>query len=288
MQLSLNSYYSFFKEENFHFLKLEDLYNNANIEEITKSHSLNYYTFLLVTTGIGTHSIDFKEYNFSHGTFLTIRKNITQKFHLGEKVKGYLIFFNEEFLHNYLGEFELSKTIHSFNEFLTSSKTQLMRKDFIEVLYLFQKMEIESKEIKDNFSNTIIRSKIHILINKIHRFKSRGYDKTQLSKQLKDFIKFQDFLESNFFKTKKVKDYSDLMGFSSKKLNGIIKYVTNKPAKEFIDDFIITKIKKELLFSNNSIKEIAFKFNFNESTNFFKYFKGHTNYTPDEFRKRFS
>jgi AraC family transcriptional regulator, transcriptional activator of pobA len=284
---SIRIYDSSFKDQNFSFFKFENIFQQADLDAITTNHRLNYYILFLVTDDIGRHSIDDKDYYFSKGTFFAIRKNKLHKFYFNDKAKGYLLFFKEEFLHNYLSEFELSKTLHAFNELLASPKTQLESNDFIEMLYLLEKIESEYTKISDSYSKNIIRSKIHILLTKIHRFKSRGYDKIQLSKYLKDYIKFQDLLEENYSKTKKVKDYARFMGFSSKKLNTIIKYVSNKPAKEFIDEFIIIKAKKKLLYSNSSIKEIAFELSFNDPTNFFKYFKKHTSFTPENFRKRY-
>ena len=56
-------------------------------------------------------------------------------------------------------------------------------------------------------------------------------------------------------------------------------------SKEFINDTVIIKIKRQLLHSNLSIKEIAFRVGFNDPTNFYKYFKKNTSYTPESYRK---
>ena len=87
--------------------------------------------------------------------------------------------------------------------------------------------------------------------------------------------------------SKKVNFYASKLGFSSKKLNTIINYVTSKKAKEFIDDVVIIKAKKNLLHSNLSVKEIAFKLGFKDPTNFYKYFRKHTSFTPDSYKKRY-
>ena len=107
----------------------------------------------------------------------------------------------------------------------------------------------------------------------------------QLSNYLKEFIRFQNLLEQEYATTKKVFDYANKLGYSTKKLNTVVNFVANKPAKEFINDTVVIKIKRQLLHSDYSIKEIAFKVGFNDPTNLYKYFKKYTNSTPEAFRK---
>ncbi len=74
------------------------------------------------------------------------------------------------------------------------------------------------------------------------------------------------------------------MGISTKKLNTFTKAIIHKSAKEFIDKICIKQIKRLLTNTNFSIKEIAYQMSFEETTNFYKYFKRQTSYTPEQFR----
>ena len=87
-----------------------------------------------------------------------------------------------------------------FSHFV-SPKTQLNGYEFKEVTNLLTKINNEFLKVSDDYSLRIIRSHLHILITLIHRIKSRGYDKVQLSNYLRDFIKFQDILEKNYSKS---------------------------------------------------------------------------------------
>lgn len=214
-----------------------------------------------------------------------IRKNQLHRFHYQKDTKGFLLFFKEEFLNSYLNEIEIAKIIQIFNEFITSPKTQCKKEDFAELNLLFEGIYNEYKNINDAYSLQIIRSLLHVVTSLIYRAKSKTFSKLEHKKNLREFIKFQHILEKNYQISKKVKFYADAMGFSSKKLNTIIQFITSKTAKDFIDDVVIIKIKKELLYTNLSIKEVAFKTGFKDTTNFFKYFKTRTNYTPKEYRK---
>jgi len=276
-----------FSISNFNIIKIKDLLKSEIEEAITKNHKVNFYILMVVTTDIGRHSIDYNDYYYTKGTILAIRKNKIHHFYRNNNVKGYLLLFKDEFLNSYLNQIEVAKTVQMFNELLVSPKTQLKEDEFDEVFYLLIQIEKEVKKISDEYSLKIIRSLLHILITLIHRIKSKGYNKVQLSNYLKEFVKFQNLLEKNYNESKKVNYYAEKMGFSSKKLNSIVQYIANKPVKAFIDDLVIIKAKSYLLHSNLSVKEVAYKLGFKDPTNLYKYFKKHTKLTPEAFRKKY-
>lgn len=281
-----NKYNSQNQESNFSIIRTEDLFNSSDENIITTNHKINFYVLFLVTKDSGIHTIDYKDFYYSKGTILAIRKNQIQRFYVN-KSQGYLLFFKEDFLNRYLNDNEVSKTIQVFNELLISPKTQLNDKGFKTVFQVVQQIDDEFLNISDEYSNKIIRSLLHILITLIHRIKSKGYNKVELNNYLKEFIKFQNLIEKEYYKTKKVADYASKMGFSAKKLNTIVNYITNKSVKAFIDEVVIIKAKKDLLHSNMSVKEVAFKLGFKDPANFYKYFKKHTKYTPEAYKKRY-
>ncbi|WP_105049730.1 AraC family transcriptional regulator [Polaribacter butkevichii] len=271
---------------NFDIVKLEKLVEFESEEVLTKNHKVSFYALIFITENSGKHSIDFTDYDYTKGTVLSIRKDQMHKFYLDKKTKGFLLCFKEEFLNSYLNEIEVASAIQMFNELLVSPKTQLINSDFVSIFQLIKGIEKEVLLVHDMYSYKLIRSLLHILITLIYRLKSKEYNNIQQSKYLKEFIKFQSALEEDYAKTKKVYDYANKLGFSTKKLNTVVKFIANKPAKEFIDDTVIIKIKRLLLQYNLSIKEIAFQVGFKDPANLYKYFKKHTTFTPDEFRKQ--
>ncbi len=74
---------------------------------------------------------------------------------------------------------------------------------------------------------------------------------------------------------------------STKKLNRIVQEIMHQPAKAYINEILIIEMKRLLMNTNFSIKEIAYKTGFEDPTNFVKYFKKSTQKTPIEFRKSF-
>ncbi|MCI4671656.1 MAG: AraC family transcriptional regulator [Bacteroidia bacterium] len=248
-----------------------------------KFHRNNFYIIMVVTYGKGSHSVDFKEINYRKGSIITIRKDQIHKFHASD-AQGYALLFTEEFVVSYLEKQQALKTLQLFNELLGSPYLEPDVKLFDDILSLVGQMEGEYEKIKDEYSLGIIRSLLHILISKLYRIKSKLNSSFSELKYLEDFIQFQALVEKKCFTTRKVKDYADMMAISSKTVNNFVRAVLDKPAKRFIDEIFIIQLKRLLVNSGHSIKEIAYQAGFEDPSNLYKFFKKYTGTTPEKFR----
>lgn len=270
----------------FDILKLEELYKRKNIDHsIEEPHKVEFFILLFVEKGNGKHAIDFVEHKCSKGTLLTIRKDQIHRFYKKGNLKGCLLIFTDEFLISYLEELETQKTMLLFNELLGVPKIQLTPNNFKSISQIISRIHHEYFNVNDNHSLGIIRSELHILITQLFRIKSKQENYNATKKYLSQFIIFQKMVEININKTAKVQEYADKMHISTKTLNNITKTIVNKSAKEFIDEIRTLQIKRLLINTKLSIKEIAYESGFEESTNFYKYFKRHTRSTPEQFRE---
>lgn len=272
----------------FDLVRLEDIYQREEIDhEIEKIHLIEFYIILFIDSGQGKHTIDFTDYDCSEGTILTIRKDQIHKFVKSESLKGVLLLFTDDFLVSYLKNLEGQKTLQLFNELLGVPKIQLSKTELEEVSNLLERMKNEYFDLNDQHSLGILRSELHILITKLFRIKSKKEEIIFNRKYLNEFIQFQKLVETNVKTTKSVQDYAKMMNMSTKTLNNITKTVVNKTAKEFVDEICTKQIKRLLINTKLSIKEIAYDSGFEETTNFYKYFKHQTETTPEKFRENF-
>lgn len=263
----------------------ELLYRDLN-HDIYKKHIVKFYIIFFVTEGEGYHTIDFTDYKYQKGTILLIRRDQIHKFFRSTNVKGFLLVFTEEFILSHMNQMEALKSLQLFNELLSLPKIELAARneEFSNFVSLVTQVEKEYK-FKDEYSLGITRSVLHIIITKLYRIKSIGGDLNEKKKYLSEFLVFQNLVEKNCFSSKKVKDYAQMMGFSTKTLNNVVQSVANKPAKNFIDEIAIKQIKRLLIGTNKSIKEIAYATGFDDPTNFFKYFKKFVGRSPEVFRQ---
>jgi AraC family transcriptional activator of pobA len=273
----------------FDIIKLEDIYTRKDLNHSPfQLHLVEFYMMILIEDGQGTHTIDFTDFQYNQGTLLTIRKDQIHQFNeRNNGVKGALLLFTDTFLVSYLEKLEALKSLQLFNEVLGVPKIQLSRTELKEVIHLIERIKKEYFETNDEYSLGIIRSELHILIAKLYRIKSSNHPIINSRKYLSEFINFQNLVEQNATQYTKVKDYAKMMSISTKTLNTITRTIVSKSAKEFIDDIFITQIKRLLINTELSIKETAYASGFEESTNFYKYFKRQTQLTPENFRITF-
>ncbi|MDC8004802.1 helix-turn-helix transcriptional regulator [Aureisphaera galaxeae] len=272
----------------FDMLKLEELFRRKSLDHNPENlHKVEFFIILLITEGQGYHTIDFTDYKCEKGTVVTIRKDQIHKFFRSDNVKGHLLLFTDEFLVSYLEKQENQKSMQLFNEFLGVPKIQLSQSDFETVKNIVHRIDEEYFETMDVHSLSIIRSELHILITQLYRIKSQSDQIIADKKYLPEFITFQNLVENHVVRTTRVKDYADMMALSTKTLNTISRNIVNKSAKEFIDEICSKQIKRLLINTSHSIKEISFMMGFEETTNFYKYFKRQLGMTPEQFRASF-
>ncbi len=269
----------------FDIISLENLFLRKNLDHSPDQlHLVEFYLLILIQEGEGSHTIDFTNYSCEKGTLLTIRKDQIHKFVKSDKPKGVILLFTDDFLASYLEKLEALKTLQLFNELLGTPKIQLTAAELAEVSHLIERIKKEYFEINDDYSLGIIRSELHVLIAKLYRIKSMYDQIISHGRYLNGFIDFQTLVEANITQHAKVSDYAKMMGLSTKTLNTITRNIVNKAAKEFIDEIYTKQIKRLLINTEHSIKEIAYLSGFEESTNFYKYFKRQTQLTPEQFR----
>ncbi|KXX70790.1 AraC family transcriptional regulator [Flammeovirga sp. SJP92] len=269
----------------FDILKIEDLLERDLDHDVCKNHLVKFYVILFVYEGEGYHTIDFTDYNYKEGTVILVRKDQIQKFFRSTNVKGYLLIFTEEFIIGHLNKMEALKAFQLFNESLSFPKIEFNNKDeFSDFMVLVKQLELEY-HAKDVFSIGITRSVLHVLIIKLFRIKDKAGYFVERKKYMSQFLAFHKLVEEECFKSKKVQYFSEKLGVSTKTLNNIVNEVVNVSAKSFIDERCIMQIKRLLISTDHSIKEIAYIAGFSDATNFFKYFKKFTNSSPKVFRQ---
>lgn len=271
-------------ELDFDIVPLESLLHRSDLDhDPTLLHRVQFYILLLVTSGTGKHTIDFEEYEYTRGSVLTIRKNQIHHFQNGD-AKGFLLLFTEEYVLSYLEQTSAKKIPELFNELLFDQHTRLNDPEFTAILTLVDQIRQEFNQDADDHTSGIIRNFLQVLVGKIHRTRSLSSSQSSDHKYTSSFMKFQQLVELYCQKERTVQYYADQLNVTTRTLNNITHRVINTSAKSCIDNITILQIKRLLINTTLSIKEIAYRSGFEETTNFFKYFKRYTHQTPESFR----
>ncbi|HAA12968.1 MAG TPA: hypothetical protein DCE41_15270 [Cytophagales bacterium] len=248
-------------------------------------HRVEFYNLLFIQSGQGVHTIDFEDIHYGPRSVLTIRKDQIHRFKAVE-ARGYMLLFTEEFLISYLERDGAQMISELFNELLFPQHTVLNTTQATQVGTLVQDMEEEFLQPLDGHTSGILRNLLQVLVSRLHRIRSGQAPQRHHTAYLQDFLKLQALVEAQCGHTRAVKDYADLMGVTPKTLSNITHRILKKAPKTFIDEVATLQIKRLLINSALSVKEIAYQTGFEEPTNLFKFFKRYTGLTPQEFREQ--
>ena len=81
-----------------------------------------------------------------------------------------------------------------------------------------------------------------------------------------------------------VKFYAEKLNTSPQNLNAACRKAADQTASIVLSGFVIGEAKRLLLYTNNTISEIAFALQFSDPSHFGKYFKKNVGFAPKYFR----
>ncbi|UMB53048.1 AraC family transcriptional regulator [Lutibacter sp. A64] len=269
----------------FEFLNLSKLFkrlDTINDHDPTEPHRISFFALLIVTKGTGKHQIDLNEYNLSEGTVLKIAKGQVHAFQKNAKYKGFLILFTESFVLNHFSKSSINVISHLYNYHITSP----IFNDKTDNESFLNQLIAELNTENDYAQKNIVAALLNLYLLRLERKSNNNKLQNNNFNLYTVFIQFKNYVEVNYTTTRNVKDYAKMLFISTKFLNQVVKEFTLDTAKTFIDNYVVLEIKRSIVSSNNSFKEIAFEKGFDEVTNFTKFFKKHTGTTPKQFKAK--
>lgn len=100
------------------------------------------------------------------------------------------------------------------------------------------------------------------------------------------FGRFIELLSNSDLKERTVNFYAEKLCITPKYLSVVCKRTSGKTASDWINEFVVKEIKKQLKHSSKSIKEIALDLDFPNLSFFGKYVKAHLGLSPTQYRKK--
>ncbi|WP_157950142.1 helix-turn-helix transcriptional regulator [Vallitalea okinawensis] len=100
------------------------------------------------------------------------------------------------------------------------------------------------------------------------------------AKKIKKYESLCSYLDSNCHFGITVKDLANTMNISPSYLSRVFKKDMGITIKEFVNAHLLDQAKKELIFTDKSIRQVAADLRFNDEFYFSNYFKRHTNCSP--------
>ena len=109
-------------------------------------------------------------------------------------------------------------------------------------------------------------------------------NRSSVSREQQLFTDFIQLVSQYATQEHNIDFYARRLFLSPRYMSTLVKQVSGKAAKQWIDDAIITRVKVELRHTNKSAAQIADQMNFPNSSFFCKYFKRMTGMTTQSYR----
>ena len=196
-----------------------------------------------------------------------------------------LIKFNREF---YASDFNDTEIGCNGVLFFSNSKIPIIDLDEnsqlkFQILWSVFLSEIDSKDNLQGEMLLMLLKRFLILSTRIFKLQNNF---VQLDGNKLELIRNFSYLVETNFKTKHtVAEYAALMHKTPKSLANYFKKYNQKTPLKFIHERIIIEAKRQLLFTDKSIKSLTFELGFEDIQSFSRFFKNCTNKSPKEFRE---
>lgn len=259
--------------------KIEDLL--AGNDMLQELHRHDFYYFLVLGKGSGTHEIDFTSYDIQDHTVYMMRPGQVHQLHLMSDSAGYLIQFKTDFLyyHNHASQNHLTKLIqYSCYSFEPEGFATLES-------LLSEALKEYTAQVKGY--QEVLKANLSIFLIALLRQRQQQQMPTAPGNPYAQ-EKLEQFLElvANTITTRQsVSHYADLLHLSSYQLNAITKTLLHKTPSEILNESILLEAKRQLLATSNQVSQIAYHLGYDDVSYFIRFFKKHTSVSPEAFRQ---
>jgi AraC-like DNA-binding protein len=263
------------KLEYFHINRLE----NYILKSPLPPHRKPLFDFLYIKKGSNKRSKGLTHYEFGESSmFFLPAYQITEYEIMSSDTEGFFCHFDETLFHflpkNFLGE---NYPFFQFQANPVISISDSARKN-IEAIQERLFMVYENEGIEKNFFATYLLTLFEEVKKDLTTQPVKAKNASfQITEQYKNaLVKF-------IYEKQTITEYAHLLNISSNYLNKCVISSINMTAQELLNEMFILEAKTLLKYSNMQIAEVAIKLRNQSPSNFSRFFKSQTGYTPKEF-----
>ena len=248
---------------------------------------LTYGAILICRKGKAVLSVNYKDWQLYEGAVITVFPNdvVELKDTIGS-LQFEMLKYNPSLLRE--ASLQLEQTVYSsLREDRCRQDTPVVT-NIINSMFSLLKVYFEQSEC--TCISQLVLYQLKAFVRGFHEYLQRNPqyrpDDIKSYRVRELFNHFMMMLERDYKSYRDVKYYASMMHITPKYLTNIVRQVTGHTPKNIIDQYIILQLKMQLKRSSQSIKEIAWEYNFTDVSFFCRYFKQHTGLTPQQVRER--
>lgn len=249
----------------------------------SRPHRHNYFEILLFFKGGGLHEIDFKQYPIKNNSIHFVPSHSVHLLRRGPQSDGATILFEEEIFY---GDENLSQYFKNLSLYKCTKGHVLSfnRQEFNQFEILYKQMNEEIKINSRDFP-IVIKSLLALFLSKAERqfdlLPSISSNKINRNIMVE---KYRFLIDKNFLNHKHVQVYAQELHVTPKHLNELCKQHAGITAQKMIHERLLLEIKRLLVHTDISIKEVCYQSGFDDPAHFNHFFRFHMKLTPLQYR----
>lgn len=272
------------KLESFYVVRFEDNDIELNYEEYIYSH--RFFEISLVMGYDANVKVGYVKRNIMRHNLICVSPNqdVTWKLE-GHSLtpKSYMLIFSPEILSN--DDLAIFSSYFFFNRY-TNSLFELTDEQIQYLSECFDRMLDEYAHV-DGDSEAFLAAYLRIVL--IYLKRSLNNEQNLLyqgSRTHQVAMRFEQLVYAEEYAKRPMRYYADKLHISSVYLGECIKKATDRTYSEIINEHMILRAKAMLRSEELSVVQVADKLGFSEPSNFVKYFKKHSGFTPKQFQQQ--
>jgi AraC-like DNA-binding protein len=267
-------------------MSLDQLRQRIPAEVLAMPERVSFFILIYITSGSGTHTIDFHAWPLVENDLLFVRPGQVQQWQSGSTYSAQLMLIEPSAL-PYWDELSSTKdgeilALQEWQTHLQLPETQAS--DMASSIHRLQKDLTVFNASKLDVA--LIRYGLLVLMLRIARWQRALIDSQKVRQHhLKTYHLFMRDLEKNFRANHSLKFYAERLGYSQSTLSRACLASEGRAAKLVIDSRVALEAQRMLVHSSYSIEAVAHYLGFTETTNFSKFFRRLVGITPAKFRQ---
>lgn len=272
----------------FQIRQLRDLnYPQPQIEKNEQPHRHNFQELIWIASGSGLHEIDGKQLAIHPNTLYLIAQGQVHCFLAAEAIHGYVLRFTDDFIPDTVaaptGRFHQAL----FNNVQTLSALRIDHNDTQSIERLLELLNDEYHRADAAGSEAILQHLLQVLLIKVEQLLDDSADAPGNPESGSPLLaRFLTLLEANYAARHDVEFYAQALATTPRQLSSTVKHHQGKTAKQLIEERLMLEAKRNLRFTDMTVKEIAEQLGFSDPSYFSKVFRRHTSLSPQIFKTR--
>jgi len=257
--------------------------NFENACAFNKPEQVDTYSIYWIKEGSGVYSIDFKKHEFENNllfflspgqVFLVESENIKE---------AYKITFVKDFYCIQTHDKAVACNGVLFNNTYETPYVRPCEKDTFKLSFILENLEEEFQKDEVAQYDMLQAYLKQFIILSVRIQKELAPVKEDVETKL--FKDFSLLLEQNFKKMHAVSEYAERLALSPKSLTKNFQRVGALSPSDLIKNRILLEAKRQLIYTDISVKEIAYDLGYNDAAYFSRFFTKAESKSPLQFRK---